>query len=118
MDHSYASSLTKSRGVEEEFLDLAHEETKARKKAKEAMADKLPPAKVPREPIAEDNNNEGDGDGGGWEDFDAGGGDDAFGGQDDDDDPLPDPHANDMQVRKRGMGVKRLHDSPRRVHAI
>merc|ERR1719188_2382349 len=98
MDHSYASSLTKSRGVEEEFLDLAHEETKARKKAKEAMAEKLPPATVPREPIAEDNNNEGDGDGGGWEDFDAGGGDDAFGGQDDDDDPLPDPHANDMQV--------------------
>ena len=65
------------------------------------MAEKLPPAKVPREPIAEDNNNEGDGDGGGWEDFDAGGGDDAFGGQDDDDDPLPDPHANDMQVRER-----------------
>ena len=25
MDHSYASSLTKSRGIEEEFLDLAHE---------------------------------------------------------------------------------------------
>ena len=50
-----------------------------------------------REPVAaeENNNDGGDGDGGGWEDFDADGGD-AFVG--DDNDPLPDPHANDMQV--------------------
>ena len=64
------------------------------------MAENLPPTTVAREPVAtEDYSNEGDGDGGGgWEDFEADGGD-AFAGQDDDD-PLPDPHANDMQVRE------------------
>ena len=61
------------------------------------MAEKLPPATVVREPVAEDNNNEGDD--GGWEDFEADNGGDAFAANDDDDDdPLPDPHANDMQV--------------------